>query len=399
MEIFKIHYNIKSFSKFNIEIFFRFVAVLARDLRDEFFPFFDRVFDKLICLLKTRDPQQLEWTLICLASLFKILRGYLRARLDFIFDRIVSLLSDENQLHITNFATECFGFLARDTKKKKDLVLMITGAVKHDSSLSTGCGRLLFEIIRGVNHQFHSCARDFLNVLLIELLNEPASDKTGFDPEVLFSILVQTVSDMLQCITSTNLVPFWSSVYKAVQICVADENEVKNEPTLHYILHLIGIAVEYQHGKCVNDCAQMIALLVNIVTRAKSERILANATKIATLLMLSKNVNVPQLDASRLCRNMMTIGAHSRKVFQDFVLSMVEYAMFENIILPDYLKYFEKNFDTESLNLLTRIVLKKSQRCKNGIELDSWKQFPIKLKTDRAKQLYSELLKGKFSIL
>lgn len=347
--------------------------------------------------MNTKNPQQLEWALLCLASLFKIMRGYLRERLDFIFGRIVTLLCDENQLHITNFATECFAFLARDTNKKRELVHMITSAVKDDPSLSTGCGRLLFEIMRGVNQQFHSCARDFWNVILLETLNESASDKTGFDPEVLFGMLVQTVSDMLQCISSTNLEPFWSSVYKAAETCVANENEEENEPTLHYTLHLIGIAVEHQHGKCLNNCAQMIGLLVKIVTRAKSERILANATKIGTIMMLSRNLNITQLDASRLCKNIMTIGPRSNKGFEDFVLGMVEYAMFENIILPDYLKYFEKKIDTESLNLLTQIVTKKSQRCKHGIKLDGWKQFPIKLKTDHGKQMYSNLLRGKFT--
>ncbi|XP_065094085.1 small subunit processome component 20 homolog isoform X3 [Ochlerotatus camptorhynchus] len=386
--------SLDSATELSLQALLEFVVILARDLREDFYRFFERIFDKLICLLSTQNPQQLEWTLLCLASLFKIMRGYLRERLDFIFGRIVTLLCDENQLHITNFATECFGFLARDTKKKRELVHMITSAVKHDPTLSTGCGRLLFEIMRGVNQQFHSCASDFWNLLLLEMLNEPASDITGFDPEVLFDILVQTVSDMLQCIASTNLVPFWSSVYQAAESCVANENMVKNEQTLDYILHLIGIAVEHQHGKCVNNCAQMISLLVKIVTRTKSERVLANVTKIATIIMLSRNLNITQLDASRLCKNVMTIGPRSRIVFEDFVLGMVEYAMFENIILPDYLKYFEKKIDTESLNLLTRIVTKKSPRCRHGIKLNCWKQFPIKIKTDHAKRMYSDLLRG-----
>ncbi|XP_065094084.1 small subunit processome component 20 homolog isoform X2 [Ochlerotatus camptorhynchus] len=390
--------SLDSATELSLQALLEFVVILARDLREDFYRFFERIFDKLICLLSTQNPQQLEWTLLCLASLFKIMRGYLRERLDFIFGRIVTLLCDENQLHITNFATECFGFLARDTKKKRELVHMITSAVKHDPTLSTGCGRLLFEIMRGVNQQFHSCASDFWNLLLLEMLNEPASDITGFDPEVLFDILVQTVSDMLQCIASTNLVPFWSSVYQAAESCVANENMVKNEQTLDYILHLIGIAVEHQHGKCVNNCAQMISLLVKIVTRTKSERVLANVTKIATIIMLSRNLNITQLDASRLCKNVMTIGPRSRIVFEDFVLGMVEYAMFENIILPDYLKYFEKKIDTESLNLLTRIVTKKSPRCRHGIKLNCWKQFPIKIKTDHAKRMYSDLLRGGLTV-
>lgn len=369
------------------------VVVLARDLRNDFGPWFEQIFDKLIYLLNAKSSQQLEWALLCLASLFKILRGYLRERIDFVFDRIATLLRDENQLYITNFAAECFGFLARDTKKKRELVHMITKAVEHDPSLSVGCGRLVFEIMRGVNQQFHSCANDFWNVLLLQMLNESANNKIDVDPDVLFGILVQSVSDMLQCIDSTHLAPFWNSVYKAVELCV-HENTVKNESTLHYILGLIGIAVEHQHGQCLKDCGHIIGFLVKIVTWTKSERILTDAVKIATIMMLSRNLNITQLDASRLCKNIMAIGPHSRKVFQDFVLVMVEHAMFESIILPDYLKYLGKNVDTDSLKLLTRILTKKSLRCQHGIQLHCWKQFPIRLMTDQARQKYADLLQG-----
>lgn len=385
--------SLDSATELSLQALLEFVVALARDLRDDFGSVFDQIFDKLIDLLNTKNPQQLEWSLLCLASLFKILRGFLRERLDLIFNRIVTLLCDENQLHVTNFATECFGFLARDTKKKRELVQMITKAVKQDPSLSTGCGRLIFEIMRGVNQQFHSCAKDFWNLLLLEMLTESVNHEAGFDPDVLFGILVQTVSDMLICIDSENLAPFWTSVFKAAESCIHD-NEVKNEQTLHYILHLIGIAVEHQHNKCLQNSSQIIGLLIKILKSTESGGIVTDVMKIATIMMLSRNLNMTQLDASRLCKNVMAVGPHSRKGFQDFVLSMVEHATFENIVLPDYMKYFEKNMDTESLKVLTRIVTKKSLRCQHGIRLDCWKRFPVKLRTDHAKQMYSDILQG-----
>nr|XP_029728237.1 small subunit processome component 20 homolog isoform X2 [Aedes albopictus] len=381
-------------TELSLQALLEFVVVLARDLREDFCPYFERIFDKLLYLLDTKEPNQLEWTLLCLAFLFKIMRGYLRKRLDFIFGRIVNLLDDAKPLHITNFATECFSFLARDVKNKQELVLMVATAAKNNPAVTTGCGRLLFEIMRGANEQFHSCADDFWKLLISNLFNEPNGNDTGFDPEILFNILVQTVSDMLQCVASANLAPFWNAIYKAVDKCMPGGDAVENEPALHYILQLIGIAVEHQHGRCLNNTSQMIGILVKVTNHTDSEQILINVTKIATIMMLSRNLNITQLDASRLSKNIMTIGPRSRTVFEEFVLGVVDYAMFEILILPDYLKFFEKNLDTQSLNLLARIVTKKSPLCKHGINLDRWKQFPVKLKTDNAKQKVMASLRG-----
>ncbi|XP_062545125.1 small subunit processome component 20 homolog [Armigeres subalbatus] len=377
-------------TELSLQALLEFVVVLARDLREDFCPYFEPIFDKLLNFLDTKDPHLLEWTLLCLAFLFKIMRSYLRKRLDLIFERIVMMLDDAKPLHINNFAAECFSFLARDIKNKQEMVFMVTNAVKNNPSATTGCGRLLFEVMRGVNQQLHSCADDFWK-LLFNLLN---SVDSGFESEVLFNILVQTVSDMLQCVASTNLAPFWVAIFKAVENCLPDDVEMVNEPSLHYIIQLIGVAVEHQHGKYVNNTTELIRLLVKTVNRSDSERILTNVTKIATIMMLSRNLNITQLDASRLSKNIMAIGPRSRGVFEEFVLGVVDYSMFEILIMPDYMKFFEKNCDTQSIRLLTRIVMKKSPLCKSGINLHQWKQFPVRFKIENTKQQIMALLKG-----
>jgi len=88
--------------------------VLAKDLREEFYPYFQRVLDRLICLLNTQDSEQLEWTLICLAHLFKTLKPYLKRNIGVVFNAILPLLDEQHYAeHVTNFAVECFAYIAR----------------------------------------------------------------------------------------------------------------------------------------------------------------------------------------------------------------------------------------------------------------------------------------------
>jgi U3 small nucleolar RNA-associated protein 20 len=140
---------------------------LARDLREEFHIHFTKFFDILIILLQTQDSDQTEWTLIALAQLFKILKPFLCRELPVVIASIMPLLSEHNQPeHIINFVVECFAFLVKNLRDKNGLLLMILKIVKSDSeSLRIGCGKLFYEMIRGLNGQFHSKGEEFLSML------------------------------------------------------------------------------------------------------------------------------------------------------------------------------------------------------------------------------------------
>lgn len=105
-------------TRFEIWFIFRILVSIAKDLRNDFYPHFPKFFDILIKLLNTKDPERLEWTLICLAFLFKILKPYLKKDLETILKRIVPLLSENHPQYINNFAAESFAFVARDIRDK-----------------------------------------------------------------------------------------------------------------------------------------------------------------------------------------------------------------------------------------------------------------------------------------
>jgi len=142
-------------------------VALAKDLREDFYAHFQQFFERLIKLLQTKDPDQTEWCLVCLAYLFKVLKSFLCKDISIIVHQIIPLLNEKDQPeHIINFAVECFAFLVRNLRDKDNFLLVILKIVKQDEACVMGCGRLFFEMIRGLNGQFHSKGEEFLATLL-----------------------------------------------------------------------------------------------------------------------------------------------------------------------------------------------------------------------------------------
>ena len=46
---------------------------LSRDLEKDFYPYFPRIFEKIVNLLETQDTNIIEWAFQCLSYLFKFL--------------------------------------------------------------------------------------------------------------------------------------------------------------------------------------------------------------------------------------------------------------------------------------------------------------------------------------
>lgn len=140
---------------------------MAKDLREEFYPYFPQFFEKLVVLLSSNDSDQTEWTLICLAFLFKTLKSFLRKDILNVINQVAPLLDEaKHPEHVLNFAVECFSFIARDVRDKDNFLLMLLKIVKNDDKLVMGCGKLFFEMLKGMNGQFHSSGEAFLNTLL-----------------------------------------------------------------------------------------------------------------------------------------------------------------------------------------------------------------------------------------
>lgn len=373
----------------------RFVVSLAKDLREHFYPYFQAFLDRLIALLRTQDADQLEWTFVCLAFLVKNLKPFLKKDISVVFNAIMPLLDRRQPEHVTNFAAECFSFVARDIRDREKFLALVLAALRQHTNGVKGCGRLLYEMMRGVNGQLHSCTMDVLTVLLQSLRKHDL-----FDVELLHEVLSETVLNLLHSTNATSMPVFWEVAHsvlnaeldaaEAVPASTAvDEQAVvdveplsDNDVTVRRLLQLMGQAVEFRHGKMVSgDTAVLIGSLIRVIdTEATaSEDTLQCAGELVAACLLCHNLTVTQLDASRVCRKVLAVT--SRPLFEAFVWNVRAYAQFDLLVMPAFVQYYEQNYaDAEVQQLLCRLLAEKAPPSGDGLRLDAWQPYALRFR-------------------
>lgn len=338
----------------------------------------------LISLLDTKEPEQLEWTLICLAHLFKILKPYLKKDFGAVFDTLLTLLEADKADYITNFAVECFAFVARDIVDKEKF---LTGILSKLSSqtvddecsehVSRGCGQLLFEVIRGVNGQFHSCAEAYLRVYFM-LLSKQKAHKSA----LLQSILSNMINVLVEHIAPANMQTFWDTVYFTLDQFQQDERNF-NSSAFVKMLSLIGQTVEIRDGKFLTNPNQFVSEVIKAIDISdNSTECLHCIANLVTVLLLARNIVLTQLDASRITKKVLTIP--STDVFEAFVWNCVKYQQFEVLVLPEFLRYIDsKHFGMSSLELMAKIILYKAPLLGDGIAIENQKIYPMRLRSSK----------------
>lgn len=232
----------------------------------------------------------------------------------------------------------------------------------------TGCGHLIFEILRGVSGKFHSCIETFLPLLLQYLKDNKEHQ------EFLFKVLTQTIEDSLQSISHKEYGVFWTSILKFTEeILKEDDEESKG---LEYILRLAGQVIEHQQGKYLTNPPQLVLLLIKVICEQSSESVLEVCSQIGAVLLLSPNVSLSQEHAGIIVKVLLPLPFPN--ILINFVQNVIEYSQFDMHILPPFINFvIQSNFDSDALGTLAKICLKKSPLSMNGIKLFEWVKYPI----------------------
>lgn len=331
----------------------------------------------MVALLDTKEADQLEWTLVALAYLFKILKPFLKKDLTVVFHSIMPLLELRNAEHVTNFAAECFSFVARDIRDKgKFLALMLNSLRAHRNGIS-GCARLLVEIVRGVNGQFHSCAELYLRILF-EAMAKPKQ----YEQDLLRGVLDAFVGDLLHHIYPANVQLFWDVGYQVLELLIGTSTTA-NESATSKLMGLFGMALNVKEGKYLTNTNQFVTVLLKVLDAPViSDECLERVSQLVATLLLSKNLIVTQLDASRISKKVLTIP--SPGIFESFVWNCVRFSQFEVLILPAFLRYLDgKHFGVASLELLAKIILEKSPLSRDGCGLVRKSLYPIRMRSEK----------------
>lgn len=351
--------------------------VLARDLREEFYVYFQRVLDRLICLLNSQDAEQLEWTLICLAHLFKTLKTYLKRNIGVVFNAILPLLDEQHYAeHVTNFAVECFAYIARDVRDFPRFLSYVLKTVLREQVESVhGCGRLLYEILRGVNGQLHTCAGELLKHVLQVLVNVDAK-LTNAQTVLLSDIVKHCFGLLLNFISADQSGVLWKQLCDAIST-----NDIGVTATVQ-VLELFLQLTNHKEGRYITELSLVVPTVIKLLDLhmvVGAEQLQYLSTLVSSLL-LARHTQITQLDASLLLQKVLQVNKVSRHVYEEFILQMLDYKQFELLLLPHVVAYYEEHLDTCALELLTRIVLHNRPLSIDALSLSSWQAYPIYLK-------------------
>ena len=181
---------------------------------------------------------------------------------------------------------------------------------------------------------------------------------------------------------------FWNIIHKTFDNTINDEGRTFEEKTVsvQYLLHFLGQSIEYHGGKKVLDLPKIICLVVLIIDQDYPIEVTMTVSKIGAVLLLSKNFMMPQLEASRLSKKILHINDVS--VFESFVINSIGYSQFDVLIIPDFLKYFERNLKKSTLEILTKIVVQRS--AKSFLEVTETNNYNINLKNPKSTEAIIE---------
>lgn len=237
----------------------------------------------------------------------------------------------------------------------------------------SGCAKLLFEVVRGVDGQFHNCAEQFLPFYIDFLCNQLQLQDTFFE---VFEHIVANIAAHIHP-QKTNL--FWDVLFKALD----SFGDHQNANNLELLLKLVGHMVEHKSGKLVHDSAPMVmhlSKLLSVSDLPKTTTLII--IQIAISVLLSPVIRLPQEQASQLVYKVLSLNQKEYLLF--FIEHISECSLFETLILPAFLRRCGGyDFDKDCIYTLTRLVIKKRALCTSGTTLAQWSKYPIDLKEFR----------------
>ena len=130
---------------------------IARDLQDEFYPFFPQILIVLVKLLDPNNPKLLEKIFSTLGYLFKFLQKLLLQDIDNVFSLYYNELLGHKKDYIRIFAAESFSFLLRKLNRERlsshiDFIFSKLQETPPNtfasSQLSDGVSNLFFETVK-----------------------------------------------------------------------------------------------------------------------------------------------------------------------------------------------------------------------------------------------------------
>ncbi|KAK7865447.1 hypothetical protein R5R35_002325 [Gryllus longicercus] len=366
----------------SLETILDLLSALIKDLRYEVYSSYGVILQRLCELLSTKNADELEWTFTCLAYMFKYLWRYIVRDVDTVFDSLVPLFSDSKPEYIRNFAAESFAYVVRKVRNKKDFVKLLLCTLESRPDGIEGCGRLMFEVVRGIRGRFHSFVQEFLPQVMDML----------FDSSVNSVLLFDLLSHMFKAMCSFVEAKYFTLVWTTVFEVIFKHQKLENTSQSQLLnLKLVKQIINYKGGVLLVEPHFVITNFLKLLEDQENNEICMILSEILGTILMSPNVHLTQDVARRL--TMKALTAPYEQSVLNFICQVIQYSGFETLILPWVQNYVcseihnelsSSSIDTtvsnkRVLDILSQIVLQKSAPCLGGISFENWKSYPLDL--------------------
>ncbi|KYN45016.1 Small subunit processome component 20 like protein [Trachymyrmex septentrionalis] len=299
------------------------IIAVARDLQKEFYDYFPEFLSEIICLLQTKDAEQIEYTFTTLAYLFKFLWRYLTRNIKTVMPLLLPLLADTQPVYINRFAAESFAFVVRKIKDKDSFLKLVLHILEDRNKNAkengiSGCAKLLFEVISGTPGQFHSCGEQML-LFYFNALQDETIDKT-----LTYEVLREIITCILQNIHPQKCNIMWNVILKIIDTFVEKSKQLlkfsEKKHTLVLFLRLIHSIISCKNGRFLIDAVSVIKRFTIMMDRLNEDNnILQEVINVSVAILLASNVKLMQEDSKKKFSspysNIRMIVAHLYSLF------------------------------------------------------------------------------------
>ncbi|CAN7995062.1 unnamed protein product, partial [Ixodes hexagonus] len=336
-------------------------VALARDLQRDFYVYFPDIL-RLVCgHLATQDTDILERLFVCLAYLFKFLWRYMVEDIDAVFGLYVPLLGSQQKKYVRDFASESFAFLLRKVPDKQKLLDMMLTQLETNPQYADGIGRLLYEAVKGVKGQTHSCLAAVLSPALRRLDGSVGS--VELSRQVLCTALGSLAGHLCGQPASSSA-PVWQCLLDAVEKSVGQVAGGGDSTLLESLGATVRVWMDFRGGALLRGSSlapQILeaALSVGEVSAALTTDLLAC---VATLLKTCGVATATSGAVSGLVEKARIVfsGCFSPAAVFDFTTDVLDYSLFEKVVLAPLVRYAsELQDESDALALLARVVLQR----------------------------------------
>ncbi|KAK2574916.1 hypothetical protein KPH14_002607 [Odynerus spinipes] len=350
------------------------VVAVAKDLQKDFYEYFPEFLNAISGLLQTKNTEQIEYAFTALAYLFKFLWRYLIKNVQTVLDLLLPLLADTQPDYIHNFAAESFAFVVRKVKDKEAFLRLLFKILENSPHGVSGYGRLLFEVIAGVQGQFHSCADHMLLLYFNALKDE------SINQDLAYSVLEQVINSILQNIHPSKCDVLWNTFLKVLEATPEEFKDAsERKSSLQLTLCLMNMIVGHKKGKMLNNHIPVITKLVHMIDDFKTNNnILSEIINVLITILLS-NIKLAQETSSYLLLKVMSIN--NIELLYSAVEKLINYSSFETLVLPHILKRFASiGLRSKEVKLLAKVIEQKAPPCLSGITFNKWTKFPLDIR-------------------